>query len=120
MSQYRLYKKGSGRDDFIKKNWHEEKKQVDLKKELTPTQFHVTQENGTEQPYQNEYWDNEEEGIYVDVISGEVLFSSKDKFDAQCGWTSFTKPVDDYQLVEESTTTHGMLRREVRRKKVNT
>ncbi|HLS59687.1 MAG TPA: peptide-methionine (R)-S-oxide reductase MsrB [Virgibacillus sp.] len=118
-SHYRLYKKGSGRDDFIKKNWHEEKKQVDLKKELTPTQYHVTQENGTEQPYQNEYWDNEEEGIYVDVISGEVLFSSKDKFDAQCGWPSFTKPVDDYQLVEESDTTHGMVRTEVRSKKAD-
>ncbi|HLS61692.1 MAG TPA: peptide-methionine (R)-S-oxide reductase MsrB [Virgibacillus sp.] len=118
-SHYRLYKKGSGRDDFIKDNWNEEKSQVDLKKELTPTQYHVTQENGTEQPYENEYWDNEEEGIYVDVISGDVLFSSNDKFDAQCGWPSFTKPVDDYQLTEESDTTHGMVRTEVRSKRAD-
>lgn len=116
---YRLYKKGSGRDDFIKQNWHEEIDKTDLKKKLTPTQFHVTQENGTEQPFQNEYWDNEEEGIYVDLISRDVLFSSKDKFDAQCGWPSFTKPVDDYQLIEESDTTHGMIRTEVRSKQAN-
>lgn len=79
-------------------------------------QYFVTQESGTEQPFHNEYWDHDEEGIYVDIVSGEVLFSSKDKFDAQCGWPSFTKPIINQQITEHVDTSHGMIRTEVRSK----
>ncbi|WP_164670350.1 peptide-methionine (R)-S-oxide reductase MsrB [Virgibacillus doumboii] len=113
---YRLYKKGSGREDFIKKNWQQKPDKSKLKEKLTPIQYSVTQENGTERPYDNEYWDNEQEGIYVDIISGDVLFSSHDKFDAGCGWPSFTKPVDPHQVNENTDTSHGMIRTEVRSK----
>ncbi|MGX4669387.1 peptide-methionine (R)-S-oxide reductase MsrB [Cerasibacillus sp. JNUCC 74] len=113
---YRLYKKGSGREDFINKHWKSKVNKVDLKKKLTPIQYHVTQENGTERPFQNEYWNNDQEGIYVDIVSGEPLFSSKDQYDAGCGWPSFTKPIDDYQLKEKLDTSHGMIRTEVRSK----
>ncbi|NBJ69959.1 MULTISPECIES: peptide-methionine (R)-S-oxide reductase MsrB [Clostridia] len=116
---YRLYKRGSGREDFIKKHWKNKYDPKELKRKLTPMQYHVTQENGTERPFQNEYWDKEEEGIYVDIVSGEPLFSSKDKYDAGCGWPSFTKPIDRYQLVENTDTTHGMIRTEVRSKEAN-
>lgn len=113
---YRLYKKGSGREDFIKNNWKKDIDKDELKQKLTPIQYHVTQENGTERPFQNDYWDNEEEGIYVDVITGKPLFSSKDKYDAGCGWPSFTKPIDKYQVEEKTDTTHGMIRTEIRSK----
>ncbi|MFZ3579333.1 peptide-methionine (S)-S-oxide reductase MsrA [Virgibacillus sp. DJP39] len=113
---YKLYKKGSGRADFITKNWTPTKDKAKLKEELSPVQYHVTQENGTEKPFQNEYWDNKADGIYVDLISGEVLFTSKEQFDAGCGWPSFTKPVDNYQVAEKTDTTHGMRRTEVRSK----
>lgn len=113
---YRLYKKGSGREDFIKNNWQQSPDKSNLKDRLTPIQYSVTQENGTERPFDNEYWDNEEEGIYVDIISGDVLFSSHDKFDAACGWPSFTKPVDSHQVEEKTDNTHGMIRTEVRSK----
>ncbi|GAB3066364.1 peptide-methionine (S)-S-oxide reductase MsrA [Virgibacillus ainsalahensis] len=113
---YRLYKKGSGREDFIKNTWEEKMDKSKLQEQLSPIQYHVTQENGTETPYQNEYWDNFEEGIYVDIVSGKVLFSSKDKFDASCGWPSFTKPIDNYEVKENTDTTHGMIRTEVRSK----
>lgn len=83
-------------------------------------QFHVTQNNGTEPPFQNEYWDNEAVGIYVDIISGKPLFSSTDKYDAGCGWPSFTKGIDDEELVEKADTTHGMVRTEVRSKQADT
>lgn len=118
-SHYRLYKKGSGREDFIKENWQQPVDKSKLKEQLTPIQYSVTQENGTERPFQNEYWDNEEEGIYIDLISGNVLFSSKDKFDAACGWPSFTKPVDKYEVTEHTDETHGMIRTEVRSKTAN-
>ncbi|MFD1849479.1 peptide-methionine (S)-S-oxide reductase MsrA [Oceanobacillus bengalensis] len=113
---YRLYKKGSGREDYIKSTWESKLDKAKLKEELTPLQYHVTQENGTERPFQNEYWANEREGIYVDVIKGNVLFSSKDKFDAGCGWPSFTKPVDPYHISEELDQSHGMIRTEIRSK----
>jgi len=116
---YRLYKKGSGREDFINKYWKKQHDAKELKKRLTPIQYHVTQENGTELPFQNAYWDNEEEGIYVDIISGKVLFSSKDQYDAGCGWPSFTKPVDRYELEEKVDTTHGMIRTEIRSKEAD-
>ncbi|MEN1969413.1 peptide-methionine (R)-S-oxide reductase MsrB [Lentibacillus sp. N15] len=111
---YNLYKKGSGRADFIKQNWHKPHDKDNLKEQLSPIQYHVTQENGTERPFENEYWNNEKEGIYVDIISGDVLFSSKEQFDAGCGWPSFTKPIDKYQVKENTDTSHGMIRTEVR------
>ncbi|SFD77293.1 peptide methionine sulfoxide reductase msrA/msrB [Lentibacillus persicus] len=113
---YRLYKKGSGREDFINETWKQQPDKNELKAKLSPIQYIVTQENGTEQPFNNEYWDNEDEGIYVDLISGDVLFSSHDKFDANCGWPSFTKPVDPYHVEEKTDTSHGMIRTEVRSK----
>lgn len=90
--------------------------QDELKKKLTPMQYEVTQNNGTEPPFYNEYWNHEEEGIYVDIISGKPLFSSKDKFDAGCGWPSFTKPIEETEIVEKNDTTHNMIRTEVRSK----
>lgn len=111
---YRLYKKGSGREDFIKSHWTNIANQDELKSKLTPMQYKVTQENGTEPPFQNNYWDNKEEGIYTDLVSGKVLFSSQDQFDANCGWPSFTKPVDAYEVKENVDTAHGMIRTEVR------
>ncbi|ALA51082.1 peptide-methionine (R)-S-oxide reductase MsrB [Shouchella clausii] len=88
----------------------------ELKKKLTPIQYFVTQENGTEPPFQNEYYETEEEGIYVDVVSGKPLFSSKDKYDAGCGWPSFTKPIDEAEIIEKEDRSHFMVRTEVRSK----
>lgn len=88
-------------------------------KELTTIQYEVTQKNGTEQPFNNEYWNFFEEGIYVDIVSGEVLFSSLDKFDAQCGWPSFTKPIHQEQIVEKEDFSHFMIRTEVRSKEAD-
>ncbi|HZW68763.1 MAG TPA: peptide-methionine (R)-S-oxide reductase MsrB [Pseudogracilibacillus sp.] len=113
---YKAYQKGSGRKDFITNNWTLDIDKDQLKQTLTPMQYIVTQENGTETPFRNEYWDHEEEGIYVDIVSGEVLFSSHDKYDAQCGWPSFTKPVDSFHIKEKQDTSHGMIRTEVRSK----
>ena len=113
---YRMYKKGSGRQDFIKNNWQNTINKSDLKEKLTPIQYHVTQEYGTERPFDNEYWNNTQEGIYVDIIKGNVLFSSKDQYDAGCGWPSFTKPVDPYQIEDKVDKTHGMVRTEIRSK----
>lgn len=81
---------------------------------LTPEQYQVTQRNGTERPFENEYWDHNEPGLYVDVVSGEPLFTSVDKFDSNCGWPSFTKPIDAENVVENVDTSHGMERTEVR------
>jgi peptide-methionine (R)-S-oxide reductase len=81
---------------------------------LTPEQYRVTQTNGTERPFANEYWDNHEPGLYVDIVSGEPLFTSTDKFDSGCGWPSFTKPVESGNVVSNSDTSHGMIRTEVR------
>lgn len=83
---------------------------------LTPEQYHVTQENGTERPFHNEYWDNKEPGLYVDLMSGEPLFASVDKFDSGTGWPSFTKPVDGGSVVDVHDDSHGMRRTEVRSK----
>lgn len=110
--RYALYRQGSGRDAFIRTHWP--KKESDLKKKLTEIQFHVTQENGTEPPFHNEYWDNKQEGIYVDIVSGEPLFSSKDKFDSGCGWPSFTKPLFKSKLKEITDVSQNMTRTEVR------
>ncbi len=86
----------------------------ELKRILTPMQYKVTQENATEPPFQNEYWDNREHGIYVDIVSGEPLFSSLDKFDSGCGWPSFTKPLEKENIIEKIDTSHFMVRTEVR------
>ncbi|WP_332691119.1 peptide-methionine (R)-S-oxide reductase MsrB [Halalkalibacter lacteus] len=87
-----------------------------LKKRLTPMQYTVTQENGTEPPFRNEYYNHEEEGIYVDIVSGKPLFSSTDKYDAGCGWPSFTKPIVEKEVIEKEDFSHGMTRTEVRSK----
>lgn len=81
---------------------------------LTPEQIRVTQENGTEAPFRNEYWDNHAAGIYVDVVSGEPLFASSDKFDSGSGWPSFTKPLRRENVTEHQDASHGMVRVEVR------
>lgn len=88
----------------------------ELKNKLTEMQYHVTQENGTEPPFQNIYDAHYEEGIYVDIISGKPLFSSKDKYDAGCGWPSFTKPIEEVEVTEHFDDSFGMRRVEVRSK----
>ena len=85
-------------------------------KKLNPMQKRVTQESGTEPPFQNEFWNNHKEGIYVDIVSGKPLFTSLDKFDSGCGWPSFTKPIDGSEVAEKKDLTHGMIRTEVRSK----
>jgi methionine-R-sulfoxide reductase len=94
----------------------EKKNDAELKDKLTPLQYKVTQEDGTEPPFRNEYWDNKEAGLYVDVVSGEPLFSSLDKFDSGTGWPSFTKPLDPARVVEKSDRSLLMTRTEVRSK----
>ena len=81
---------------------------------LSPEQYRVTQRGGTERPFENEYWDNKEPGIYVDVVSGEPLFASPDKYDSKSGWPSFTKPIESENVVEKPDATHGMMQTEVR------
>ncbi|OUL06286.1 peptide-methionine (R)-S-oxide reductase MsrB [Bacillus spizizenii] len=81
---------------------------------LNRIQYEVTQNNGTEPPFQNEYWNHKEEGLYVDIVSGKPLFTSKDKFDSHCGWPSFTKPIKEEEVEEKLDTSHGMIRTEVR------
>ncbi len=131
--RYKYYRNGSGRDQFLDKVWGPErslikpltkspyKKPEDtmLKKTLTPLQYKVTQEEGTEPPFQNEYWDNKRDGIYVDIVSGEPLFSSRDKFDSGTGWPSFTKPIDPENIVEKTDKQLFMTRTEVRSKHGN-
>ena len=129
--RYKFFRSSSGRDGFLKRAWGEEteKKEpnankskyptftkAELKKMLTPMQYKVTQENGTEPAGKNEYWNHHEEGIYVDVVSGEPLFSSRDKFDSGTGWPSFSKPLEPSHLVERSDRSFFMRRTEVRSK----
>ncbi len=112
--RYKLYRIGSGRDTYLEKQWGDEKpSNEELKKKLTPLQYKVTQECGTEKPFDNEYWNNHREGIYVDIVSGEPLFSSNDKFDSNSGWPSFTKPLVSNNIVEKKDTSHFMVRTEV-------
>jgi peptide methionine sulfoxide reductase msrA/msrB len=132
--RYRLYRLGSGRDKFLKSTWGTEprvsaetmtsegnskySKPADevLKKKLTAMQYKVTQEDGTEPPFNNEYHDNKKAGIYVDIVSGEPLFSSKDKFDSGTGWPSFTRPLVAENVVENEDRKFFMVRTEVRSK----
>jgi methionine-R-sulfoxide reductase len=90
-----------------------------LRKMLTPEQYEIVAKNGTERPFQNAYWDNHEAGLYVDVVSGEPLFASTDKFDSGTGWPSFTQPVQKEFVRDIADFSHGMIRTEVRAKKSN-
>ncbi len=90
---------------------------AEIRQKLTPEQYKVTRENGTEPPFQNAYWNNHEPGIYVDLLSGEALFASSDKFESGTGWPSFTKPIDNGNIVEKKDRTLFMSRTEVRSKK---
>lgn len=111
---YKRYRKGSGRDAFINEHWSTKLDKSDLKNKLSEIQYHVTQKNGTEPAFKNEFWDHHGEGIYVDIVSGEPLFSSLDKYDSGCGWPSFTRPIRDYQVKENMDLSHFMVRTEVR------
>lgn len=112
--RYKMYRKGSGRDAFIAQNWKHREDEASLRKRLTPAQYEVTQNNATEPPFRNEFWDHKGAGLYVDIVSGEPLFSSLDKFDSGCGWPSFTKPLQATAVEEVLDVTHGMVRTEVR------
>ena len=89
---------------------------AELQRKLTRAQYEVTQHAATEPPFRNEFWNNKKPGIYVDIVSGEPLFSSLDKFDSGCGWPSFTRPMADKSILEQADHTHGMERTEVRSK----
>jgi peptide methionine sulfoxide reductase msrA/msrB len=132
--RYKFYRFGSGRDSFLNKVWGTEKitqkpamqnpgerwktfvkpTQEELRMKLTPLQYKVTQEDGTEPAFNNEYWKNKEEGIYVDIVSGEPLFSSVDKYKSGTGWPSFTKPLESGNIVEKKDRSFFMVRTEVR------
>lgn len=125
---YQRYRQGSGREAFLQQTWEEWQKggksgakrasdSAGLKARLTPLQYQVTQENGTEPPFNNPYWNNKREGIYVDVVSGEPLFSSTHKFDSGSGWPSFTQPLSREAISEHKDSSHGMIRTEVRSSK---
>ncbi len=88
--------------------------QEEIKEKLSELEYSVTQEDATEKPFTHEYNDLDEDGIYVDIVSGEPLFSSRDKYDAGCGWPSFTKPLDQVDIIEKEDTSRGRLRTEVR------
>jgi peptide methionine sulfoxide reductase msrA/msrB len=129
--RYNYYRFASGRDQFLEKVPGNQKEATgknlrdagyvkpsddELRKKLTPLQYKVTQHEGTEPPFQNEYWDNKKVGIYIDVVSGEPLFSSLDKYDSGTGWPSFTKPLEPGNLVEREDRGLFMVRTEVRSK----
>jgi peptide methionine sulfoxide reductase msrA/msrB len=129
--RYKFYRSNSGRDQFLKKVWDSKKqasgnrpgistytKPADevLRKKLTPLQYKVTRRDGTEPPFNNEYWNNKKGGIYVDIVSGEPLFSSRDKFVSGTGWPSFTRPLEPENIVEKQDRSLFMVRTEVRSK----
>jgi len=129
--RYKEYRVHSGRDQYLRSIWREEKnvnprktlskgitepEKEQLKKKLSPLQYQVTQQNGTEKPFHNEYWNNKKEGIYVDIVSGEPLFSSRDKFDSGTGWPSFTRPLNPENIIESEDKSLPITRTEVRSK----
>ena len=129
--RYKFYRFNSGRDQFLKKAWADKSQSAAggdaktryskpddavLQDKLTPLQYKVTQKDGTEPPFKNEYWDNKKEGIYVDIVSGEPLFSSLDKFESGTGWPSFTKPLEPANILEKEDRSLFMVRTEVRSK----
>jgi peptide methionine sulfoxide reductase msrA/msrB len=124
--RYKTYRYFSGRDSFLKETWKDNRtipkeeytipSKEELKKMLSPLQYKVTQEEGTEQAFDNEYWDNEKEGIYVDIISGEPLFSSLDKYKSGTGWPSFTKPLESENIIERKDYKLILPRTEVKSK----
>lgn len=116
--RYKSYRKATGRDEFIQTYWKKINK-ADLRNRLNPMQYKVTQENGTEPPFDNEFWNHNQEGVYVDIVSGEPLFSSTDKYDSGCGWPSFTHPIDWRQLEQQMDVSHNMVRSEVRSKEAD-
>jgi len=116
-TRYKLYEKWSGRKDYKEKTWGSNELSDDvLKNKLTPLQYKVTQKNGTENPFDNEYWDNKIEWIYVDLIDGTPLYSSLDKYVSWTGWPSFTKPIDKNNVVEKEDNTLFSKRTEIRSK----
>ncbi|MZG30830.1 MAG: peptide-methionine (R)-S-oxide reductase MsrB [Nitrospinae bacterium] len=138
--RYRVYRAGSGRDEYISRVWGKDKeykiskmkfngaKNFEFtligningsKNQLTKLQYYVTQKNGTEPPFNNAYWDNKKPGIYVDIVSGEPLFSSKDKFKSGTGWPSFTRPLVQENIIRQKDTSFNMVRIEVRSKAAN-
>jgi peptide methionine sulfoxide reductase msrA/msrB len=136
--RYKTYRLGSGREYFLMKTWGNDSgsfhdgdqsgkteasfkkpSNAELREKLTKEQFAVTQENATEPAFKNEYWNNHREGLYVDRVSGEPLFSSRDKFDSHCGWPSFTKPIEPGKLSERTDSSFSMIRTEVRSKRAD-
>jgi len=140
--RYNWYRSGSGRDRFLETTWAGEEMKMEktatkmmdgdkkemtvevptdkeLKQTLTPLQYRVARESGTEPPFNNEYWDNHDAGIYVDVVSGEPLFSSTDKFDSGTGWPSFTRPLQSDNVIEKKDMSFFMVRTEVRSKQAD-
>lgn len=112
---YKRYYELSGRKGFVENLRRlPDKVKDELREKLTPMEYKVTQENGTEPPYNNRYNDNFEEGIYVDVVTGRPLFSSRDKFNSGCGWPAFSKPINKGYIEENQDYSHGMIRTEVR------
>jgi peptide methionine sulfoxide reductase msrA/msrB len=129
--RYKYYRYNSGRDQYLKKVWGKKMKNEgsknedksykklsdeELRKKLTPLQYKVTQKNDTERPFDNGFWDNKKEGIYVDIVSGEPLFTSLDKYDSGTGWPSFTKPLVPENIVELKDKSLFTVRTEVRSK----
>ena len=123
--RYRIYRGGSGRDQFLEKIWGDESRaakkwtEAELRKRLTPLQYKVTQEEGTEPAFNNEFWDNKRPGIYVDIVSGEPLFSSLDKYDSGTGWPSFSRPLKPENVVEREDRKLFARRVEVRSREGN-
>ncbi len=124
--RYGFYRNGSGRDTFLKKHWQGKKisavtidNTTDLRSRLSPLQYKVTQKDGTEPAFNNEYWNNKKPGIYVDIVSGEPLFSSLDKFASGTGWPSFSRPLVKENVVEHRDTSWFMPRTEVRSQKAS-
>jgi len=118
--RYRYYRYGSGRDQFLDKVWGEDRHShtaKSLKDRLTPLQYRVTQENDTEPPFKNAYWDNKKAGIYVDIVSGEPLFSSLEKYESGTGWPSFYRPLVAENIVKRKDDSLFSTRTEVRSKK---